>query len=744
MDSIYLVIIITLLGLAVLDLIVGVSNDAVNFLNSSIGSKVAPIWLILTVASAGVLIGSLFSSGMMEVARNGVFYPQMFSFNSIMILFLAVMITDVILLDVFNTFGLPTSTTVSLVFELLGSAVAVSLYTIWQNDFDINTLGEYINTAKALKIISGIFISVVVAFGVGAIVMYFSRLLFSFNYKKSFKWVGAVWSGLALTAITYFIVFKGLKGSTLVSKDVLTFLNEHMNSFLIYSFVGWSAIMAVFQHLLKANILKFIILMGTAALALAFAGNDLVNFIGVFMAGLSSYEIAGAFVANGGNLNDLYMTELGHPVQVDWRYLFGAGVIMVLALSFSKKSKSVTKTTVDLSRQGDGVETFASTQASRSLVRRALSLGKLFKLITPVKVQDFLTSRFEPSQETLKGNPSFDLIRASVNLTVAALLISAGTSLKLPLSTTYVTFMVAMGSSLADKAWGRESAVYRITGVLTVISGWFLTALVAFTVSLIIAFVLLYGGNWAIFGMILLVAFLLIQFAIVHKKREEKQEEIVSREINNEHDLIVSCSAEMENAIEKYVSILKSTLDGLFHEDRRHLHQLNKEAEILYRRYKNLRHNEVVPTLKRIQSASVEIGMFYVQNIDYFYEISKSLKVITESSYKFIDNNHEGLSKEQYEDLQTLADAVIDVSYDFLTMIKARDYSNFDNLLEKRHLISDLFSQASKNQIKRAKGNTSGTRNSILYLSILNETKIIALQSSNLMKSQKRLVKLDK
>ncbi len=744
MDSIYLVIIITLLGLAVLDLIVGVSNDAVNFLNSSIGSKVAPVWLILTVASAGVLLGSLFSSGMMEVARNGVFYPEMFSFSNIMILFLAVMITDVILLDVFNTFGLPTSTTVSLVFELLGSAVAVSLFTIWQNDFDMNTLGEYINTAKALKIISGIFISVVIAFIVGAIVMYFSRLLFSFNYKKSFKWIGAVWSGLALTAITYFIIFKGLKGSTLVSKDVLTFLNDHMNSFLIYTFVGWTAIMAFFQHILKANILKFIILMGTAALALAFAGNDLVNFIGVFMAGLSSFQIADAFVTNGGNLSDLYMTELSHPVQVDWRFLFGAGLIMILSLWFSKKSRSVTKTTVDLSRQGDGVENFASSQASRSLVRRALSLGKLFKMITPVKVQDFLSSRFEPSKESLKGNPSFDLIRASVNLTVAALLISAGTSLKLPLSTTYVTFMVAMGSSLADKAWGRESAVYRITGVLTVISGWFLTALVAFTVSLIIAFVLLYGGNWAIFGMLILVVLLLIQFAIVHKKREEKKEEIVSREINNEHDLIVSCSAEMENAIETYVRILKSTLDGLFHEDRRLLHQLNKESEALYRRYKNLRHNEVVPTLKRIESASVEIGMFYVQNIDYFYEISKSLKVITESSYKFIDNNHEGLSKEQYEDLQTLADAVIDVSYDFLNMIKARNYSNFDNMLEKRHLISDLFSKASKNQIKRAKGNTSGTRNSILYLSILNETKIIALQSSNLMKSQKRLVKLDK
>lgn len=744
MDNIYFIIVLVLLGLAVMDLIVGVSNDAVNFLNSSIGSKVAPMWMILSVAAIGVLMGSLFSTGMMEVARKGVFYPGMFTFDNIMLLFLAVMITDVILLDVFNTFGLPTSTTVSLVFELLGAAIAVSLFTIWGKGDNVSELSNYINTAAAMKIISGIFISVLVAFIVGAFVMWFSRILFSFNYRKSFKWIGSLWAGMALMLISYFVLFKGFHGSTIISKETLAYLSDHLGNFLLFSFVGWTIVMAIVQHLFKWNILKFIILVGTAALALAFAGNDLVNFIGVFMAGLTSYQIAGDFVAQGGNLQDLYMNKLAEPVQVETWYLFGAGVIMVLALVFSKKARSVTKTTVDLARQGEGVENFSSSHASRSLVRNALNVGRLIKIVTPDKVTNFVASRFTPTDDIEKGNPSFDLIRASVNLTVAALLISFGTSLKLPLSTTYVTFMVAMGTSLADKAWGRESAVYRITGVLTVISGWFLTALIALTISLIVAFILLYGGTIALIALIALVIALLVQFAIVHKKRESKQEASIPKVINNEHDLIVSCSEEMEHAIETCVRIYKSTLEGLFNEDRRSLNQLYKESDELYRRYKDIRHNEVVPTLKRVQSATIEIGMFYVQIIDYFYEISKSLKVMTEASYKFIDNNHEGLSKEQYEDLQKLGDAVIDVSYDFLNMIKKRDYSNFDDMLEKRHLISDLYSVASKNQIKRAKGNTSGTRNSILYLSVLNETKMIALQSSNLMKSQKRLVKLDK
>ena len=744
MDSIYIVIVIVLLVLATLDLVVGVANDAVNFLNSSIGSKVAPLWLILTVASVGVILGSLFSTGMMEIARSGVFYPEKFTFASVMMLFLAVMITDVILLDVFNTFGLPTSTTVSLVFELLGAAVAVSLFTIWQNN-EVVDLSQYINTAKALKIISGIFISVLISFAVGTIVMYISRIIFSFNYQKSFQYVGAIWGGIALTAIAYFAILKGLKSTTLVSKESINYITEHTSTILCFTFVGMTGLMAFLQHVFKVKILKIIILSGTAALALSFAGNDLVNFIGVFMAGLSSYQFGAEFVAQGGNLDNLYMGRLSEAVVVDWRFLLGAGVVMVLSLWFNKKARSVTKTEVNLSRQGEGLEQFSSTGASRSLVRNALNIGRFVDYITPAKVKNFVESRFKPLEKKEPGDPSFDMIRASVNLTVAAMLISLGTSLKLPLSTTYVTFMVAMGTSLADRAWGRESAVYRITGVLTVISGWFLTAVVAFTVSASVAFALMYGGIYAIIGLLVLVALLIVQFTLVHRKRVAKEEEKeTTLEIRNEQDLINSCSVEMEEAIESTIHIYRETLDGLFNEDRKKLSQLHKEADTLYRRYKNRRHYEVVPTLKRLESAPVEIGQFYIQIIDYFYEIAKSLKAMTESSYKYIDDNHEGFSQEQISDLTKLSEQVIEVASDFVSMIQTWDYSKFDNLLEKRHLIAEYYAQATRNQIKRAKSKISGTRNSILFLSLLNETKIIALQSSNLMKSQKRLVKMKK
>ncbi len=742
MDSIYIVIVLVLLALAALDLVVGVANDAVNFLNSSVGSRVAPLWVILTVASVGVILGSFFSTGMMEIARSGVFYPEKFTFASIMMLFLAVMITDVILLDVFNTFGLPTSTTVSLVFELLGAAVAVSLFTIWQNN-EVVDLAQYINTGKALKIISGIFISILISFAVGSAVMYISRIIFSFNYHKSFQYLGAIWGGIALTAIAYFAILKGLKSTTLISKESIQYLNDHTAIILLYTFLGMTALMALLQHLFKIKILKIIILSGTAALALSFAGNDLVNFIGVFMAGLSSYQFAGEFVAQGGNLDNLYMSRLSEAVNVDWRYLFGAGVIMVLSLWFNKKSRSVTKTEVNLSRQGEGLEQFSSTGASRSLVRNALNIGRFINYITPQKVKYFIESRFKPLEKKEPNSPSFDMIRASVNLTVAAMLISLGTSLKLPLSTTYVTFMVAMGSSLADRAWGRESAVYRITGVLTVISGWFLTAVVAFTVSAIIAFILMYGGIYAIIGLLILVVILIIQFTLVHKKRVAKEEaKETSADIKNESDLIQVCSNEMEEAIETTIRIYRETLDGLFNEDRKKLNQLHKEADSLYRKYKNRRHYEVVPTLKRLESTPVEVGQFYIQVIDYFYEISKSLKVMTESSFKYIDDNHEGFTKEQINDLTKLSEQVIEVASDFVSMIQSWDYSRFDNLLEKRHLIADYYALATRNQIKRAKSKDSGTRNSILFLSLLNETKIIALQSSNLMKSQKRLVKM--
>lgn len=742
MDSIYIVIVVVLLVLATLDLVVGVANDAVNFLNSSIGSKVAPLWVILTVASVGVILGSFFSTGMMEIARSGVFYPEKFTFASIMMLFLAVMITDVILLDVFNTFGLPTSTTVSLIFELLGAAVAVSLVTIWQNN-EVVDLAQYINTGKALKIISGIFVSVLISFTVGSVVMYISRIIFSFNYHKSFQYVGAIWGGIALTAIAYFAILKGLKSTTLISKASMQYLDEHTAIILLYTFLGMTGLMAILQHLFKVKILKVIILSGTAALALSFAGNDLVNFIGVFMAGLSSYQFAGEFVAQGGNIDNLYMGRLSEAVNVDWRFLLGSGIVMILALWFNKKSRTVTKTEVNLSRQGEGLEQFSSTGASRSLVRNALNIGRFVHYITPQKVKDFIESRFKPLEKKEPNSPSFDLIRASVNLTVAALLISLGTSLKLPLSTTYVTFMVAMGSSLADRAWGRESAVYRITGVLTVISGWFLTAAAAFTASATVAFLLMYGGVYAIIGLLILVVFLIIQFTMVHKKRVAKEDaKETTFTIKNESDLINVCSNEMEEAIETTIRIYRETLDGLFNENRKKLNFLHKEADMLYRKYKNRRHYEVVPTLKRLESTPVEVGQFYIQVIDYFYEISKSLKVMTESSFKYINDNHEGFSAEQISDLTRLSEQVIEVASDFISMIQSWDYSRFDNLLEKRHLIADYYAQATRNQIKRAKSKDSGTRNSILFLSLLNETKIIALQSSNLMKSQKRLVKM--
>lgn len=400
-----------------------------------------------------------------------------------MILFLAVMLTEVVLLDLYNTFGLPTSTTVSLVFELLGAAVAVALFTIWTTDTS-DHVGDFINSGKALAIIGGIFISIAIAFVVGSTIMYVTRLIFTFKYKKPFKYRGALWGGLALTAITYFAIFKGLKGSVLVTVDMINFLDHNMGMALLYTFTGWTLLMALLQHLFRIKILKIIVLAGTAALAMAFAENDLVNFIGEFMAGYDTFHIAQSVAAAGGDVNTLYMGRFSEPVVANMYWLLGAGIIMVLSLWFSKKSMTLTETEVNLARKGEGVGRFSSSPLLRSLVRGSLIISKTMSNITPAPVRRFIEKRFEPVE--LEDNASFDLIRASVNLTISALLISLGTSLKLPLSTTYVTFMVAMGSSLADRAWGRESAVYRINGALTVVAGWLLTALIAFSAALLV------------------------------------------------------------------------------------------------------------------------------------------------------------------------------------------------------------------------------------------------------------------
>ncbi len=737
MDSIYTIIVVILMALAVSDLIVGVSNDAVNFLNSAIGSKAAPRYVIMLVASAGILLGSVFSSGMMEVARSGVFNPAMFTFQDIMILFLAVMLTDVILLDLFNTLGLPTSTTVSLVFELLGSAVAVALVIISRNEGETMVhLSRYINTGKAMAIIFGILISVVIAFVCGTVVMYVTRLLFTFRYKRAYRVLGPFWCGIAFTAISYFALFKGLKGTSLVSPEALGWMGTHTLTVLLVMFGAWVLISAFLQYVLKVNVLRITVLAGTLSLALAFAGNDLVNFIGVFMAGYDSYHIAKAT----GDVHML-MGDLNNPVVANTLILFAAGAVMTLTLWFSKKARSVTETEINLARQDTGVERFGSTSISRAIVRLAVSVNKNLERFTPASVQRFIARRFAPLTVRDPDKAPFDLIRATVNLTVASILISSATSLKLPLSTTYVTFMVAMGSSLADRAWGRESAVYRITGVLTVISGWFLTAAIAFAVSSLVALVLMWGGTIALVLLLALCAFILIRSNITHRKKRTRQETAAkdAEEEKQEKGLIDTCAAEICETMKKAVSIYNRTLEGVFREDRRLLKQTVRESEELYTQAHNRKY-EVFPTLKRLQDNYIYTGHYYVQVVDYLDEVSKALLHICRPCYEHINNNHEGLHRDQVEDLMKINEKVSAIYHRIIDMLEHNQFGDLDTILVMRDALFEDIARAVMNQIRRAKRGETSTKSGMLYLDIINETKTMVLQSRNLLKSQKFFV----
>jgi hypothetical protein len=655
-----------------------------------------------------------------------------------MMIFLAVMICDVMLLDMFNTFGLPTSTTVSLIFELLGAAVFVALYKTWTlSSGTVGLLTDYINSASALKLITGILASVVVAFIVGSVIMFLSRLLFSFRYKRTFRKYGAIWCGLSLTAIAYFALFKGLQSSPVISKETMAWITSNLQILLLAVFAGFSVLLAILQHLLKINILKIIVLAGTFALALAFAGNDLVNFIGVSMAGISSYELASAHIAAGGNIDALMMGDLAKPVVAQPLYLMIAGIIMVLSLCFSKKARTVTETEVNLGRQGEGIERFGSTPASRALVRSAMTLNKRFSAIIPDSVNRFIDSRFKLTNIKKKNKASFDLIRASVNLTVAALLISTATSLKLPLSTTYVTFMVAMGSSLSDRAWGRESAVYRITGVLTVIAGWFMTALIAFCVAAVVGLLLMWGGKIAIAGLLILCVFLLIQSSLLHKRRAKKHhDEELCLDVEK-GSVADQCKEEVFNVFEQISRIYSQTLKGLAMEDRKKLKKLSKEAKELYEKEKERRSYEMLPTLDRLQEDAVDTGHYYVQVLDYLYEITKSLMFITKAGFEYIDNNHTGLSAKQVSDLEDLNKAVSMVFGSIVEMLRTSDFSNFEQILARRDTLFDLFADNIKSQIKRVKSHESSMRNSILYLDIVSETKTMMLQSRNMMRAQR-------
>ena len=732
MSPLFIAIVIVLALLAVLGIVVGVANDAINFLNSAIGSKVAPRRVILWIAAAGILVGTLTSSGMMEVARNGVFYPGQFSFPEIMMLFLGMMLGNVLLLDLYNTLGLPTSTTVSMVFGLLGAAVAAALFRIGADPaFSLQDLSQFINTGKAMVIIAAILVSVALAFAAGLLFMYVSRLIFSFRYHPAFRRWGALWCGISLSGILYFALFKGLKSSGLIPTHITEYVGEHVLLTLFAFWVVAAAVLWIFQRM-RLNIMRITILSGTFALALAFAGNDLVNFIGVPLAGYDAWQIA-----REAGSESIMMGDLANPARANFPILLASGIIMVLTLIFSKKSKHVAETELSLASQHEEEERFGSTFLSRSLVRATLMLNNLWTGLIPARVQQAIDRRFEPLPAEERSTAQYDMIRAVVNLTAASVLIAIGTSYKLPLSTTYVVFMVAMGSSLADRSWGRESAVYRITGVMAVISGWFITALGGFLIALATTALLLWGGWIAVAALTALCAWLLIRS---HRKTPElKEAEAKLQPVDTAEtpeEVMRACIGEVCTTMQEVTRIYNRTLVAVFKENRKVLKEMVQESNRIYNEACERKYG-IMPTLRRLQRCDIDTGHFYVQVTDYISEVTKALIHITRPSFDHIDNNHEGLSKEQIVDLMHVNDEVEAIFDKINDMLASNDFSDLDLVLEMRDRLFDTIVGAIKNQLRRINSDPSGsTRASVLYLTILNETKTMVLQARNLLKSQ--------
>ncbi|MCG8579131.1 MAG: inorganic phosphate transporter [Bacteroidales bacterium] len=744
MENIYLILVIVLFALAISDLIVGVSNDAVNFLNSAIGAKAAPYKYIMIVAALGILFGATFSSGMMEVARKGIFNPQYFVFSEIMIIFLAVMITDVILLDVFNTFGMPTSTTVSIVFEILGAAVAVALIKV-SNNPDI-ALSEYINTAKALAIISGILLSVVISFSVGALVQYVTRLIFSFDYDKRLNYFGAIWGGIAITAITYFILVKGAKGASFMAPETKDWIKNNGLTIIAISMVGWTVLLQILKLVFKVDILKIIVLTGTFALAMAFAGNDLVNFIGVPLAGFESFKI---FTASGDAGTS--MEALAGKVATPTYMLIIAGAIMVVTLWTSKKAKAVVKTSLDLSRQQEGDERFGSSYFARSIVRVSINASNAVSAVLPKSINNAINRQFDSSNYEERRRqlgteaPVFDMLRASVNLVVASILISIATNMKLPLSTTYVTFMVAMGSSLADRAWGRESAVYRITGVLSVIGGWFFTALSAFTVAFVMALLISTLGIWFVAVLVAIAVYVVFRTHIIHKKSTKEETEIEDfeiEEVNGEilaEKVLEKCKYSVTDILKKVSQIYAQAIHDFEAEDRRSLKEITKEVKSINKKAKKLKGN-VYPTVKKLQEQSIESSLYYIQVVDYLREVAHCLSYVTDPAFEHIDNNHKAFTPEQFEELNGVRVDVQDFMAKSIKIITTGDYGSLDELIEQQQAIFAKMRENRKKQLKRIKNEKAGTKVSLLYLNTLHETQNLMLHLVNLVKAQRDFV----
>lgn len=711
MDAIYYVIIGMLALLSVSGLIVGVSNDACNFLNAAIGCKAAKRTTLLCFAAVGVVLGASFSSGMMDVARHAMFDPAQFTFHEMMLLYLAVMVANIVLMDIFFMLRLPTSTTVVLVFALLGSGIGMAVYASGLPD-RLPDVSEYIRTGKAFEIICAIFASVAAAFVLGTTVMWLARLLFSFRYQKTYRVVGPFWCGMAFTAITYFALFKGLASSPMVKgSEAFALLREHVMLFMACAFVVWVCIAAFLQHICKLNTLRMTVIGGSFALALSFAGNDLVNFIGPFMAALACAQ-------HIGDPNMGFLDKPGDPA--DLVFLIGAGVIMVGVLFLSKRSQKISQTELKLSSGGSASkERFGSSQPARVLVRGFLNTINFVERVSPPRLREFVGSRFAhltPEEET---DAAYDQIRGSVNLTIAAVLISVATSFKLPLSTTYVAFMVAMGSSLADRAWGRDSAVYRITGVLTVVGGWFLTAIAACGVSFAVSYFMAAGGFWALVFMMVLAAGLLIKSFL--SGGDDKQEVSILDVTKDES--VRQFGRQAGGRLGRMIGIYKAMVKALLEEDLDSLKRLRKKTRNLRRDIEGIREDEVLPTLRSIPRELADRGQLIFRVTEISLVTCECLLSLVKAAYNHIDNNHAGLNEAQAADLLALTDKIGRFYPDLTDMLKAGDFAGINAKLEDTQQLSDDFAEAITRHLMHYAEDESGMRTGILYLTLLNETR---------------------
>ena len=743
METMFLGIVVFLFLLAIFDLVVGVSNDAVNFLNSAIGSKAASFKLVITVAALGVFFGAALSNGMMEIARHGIFQPEHFYFQELMCIFLAVMVTDVILLDIFNTLGMPTSTTVSMVFELLGGTFVLALIKIAMDETGMLGFGDLLNTEKALSVIIGIFLSVAIAFFFGTIVQYISRLIFTFNYTGRLKYTIGLFGGVAATAIIYFMLIKGLKDSSFMTAENKQWVQDNTLMLTTYCFIGFTILMQIL-HWCKVNVFKVIVLMGTFALATAFAGNDLVNFIGVPLAGLASFQ---DFVANGnGEPMGFLMSSLNGPAKTPFIYLFAAGAIMVVALITSKKAKNVIKTSVDLSRQDEGDEMFGSSGVARSIVRNTMSAGQTISKFIPDSVKTWADKRFCKDVMIMENGAAFDLIRASVNLVLAGLLIALGTSLKLPLSTTYVTFMVAMGTSLADRAWGRETAVYRITGVLSVIGGWFITAGAAFTISAIVVLIMYYGGFIAMFAMIGLVIFLLIRSerAYSKKQKNEKANDVIFKQLLASQDVKERWSLLRQHVNNNHVDMFDFIMatytqitDGFINEDIKSLRKAMVRTGEEKQALKKMRRKEIIGLRRIDKFAAIEKNTWFHLGSNSCEQMLYCMKRICEPCKEHVDNNFKPLSERARNEFIPVRDEMIALMTQARDVIISGDYDKADAILKDGDGLKVKISTLRRHQMNRIHDESVNVKTALVYLNILQESQELVSSWRHLLRASR-------